>query len=91
MLQFCENERPAYFGTFSKQSTFVGPRRPFGKDETILQYEYDSDEDWEEEEQGEKHKDFSSIIYSVHFCFQECIKTIFTQCLQLTFYLLYFL
>lgn len=32
LLQFCENRRPAYWGTWSKKSKSVNPRRPFGKD-----------------------------------------------------------
>ena len=53
LLQFEENERPAYWGTWSKKSTRVGPRRPFAQDCEHLNYEYDSDEDWEEEQDGE--------------------------------------
>ena len=57
LLQFCENERPAYWGTWSKQSSRVGPRRPFAKDCEFFDYDYDSDDDWEEEEQGESLSD----------------------------------
>ena len=52
-FQFEENERPAYWGTWSKKSSRVGPRRPFAKDCDYLDYDYDSDEDWEEEQDGE--------------------------------------
>lgn len=32
LLQFHENYRPSYFGTFQKRSKIVGPRRPMAKD-----------------------------------------------------------
>ncbi|KAK7071170.1 hypothetical protein SK128_009015 [Halocaridina rubra] len=56
LLSFCENQRPAYWGTWSKKSTSVSARRPFAKDE-IFDYDYDSDDDWEEEEAGESLSD----------------------------------
>jgi chromatin assembly factor 1 subunit A len=40
-------------GTWSKKSTFVTGRRPFGKDTEVLNYDYDSEAEWEEEEPGE--------------------------------------
>lgn len=52
-LKFHENRRPAYFGTWRKKSSYIKPRKPFGTDEKIFNYEEDSDDDWEEEEQGE--------------------------------------
>ncbi|CAH1109183.1 unnamed protein product [Psylliodes chrysocephalus] len=52
-LYFHENRRPAYYGTWRKESKFVLPRKPFGEDKKLLNYEEDSDDDWEEEEQGE--------------------------------------
>ncbi|KAE8743243.1 hypothetical protein FOCC_FOCC011178 [Frankliniella occidentalis] len=51
-LQFHENHRPAYRGTWRKRSNFVTGRRPFGQ-EKILDYEFDSADEWEEEEPGE--------------------------------------
>ena len=51
LLQFCENQRPPYFGTWSKKTLKVGPRKPFAMDSEIFDYDYDSDDDWEEEEQ----------------------------------------
>ena len=57
LLQFHENERPPYWGTWSKKSKVVGPRRPFAKDCHYFEYEYDSDDDWEEEEEGESLSD----------------------------------
>ncbi|KAG8764284.1 hypothetical protein FRC11_005088 [Ceratobasidium sp. 423] len=52
LFHFHENARPAYYGTWTKSSPHIGPRRPFGKDES-LDYDYDSGEDWEEEGDGE--------------------------------------
>ncbi|XP_042235760.1 chromatin assembly factor 1 subunit A-B-like [Homarus americanus] len=56
LLSFCENRRPAYWGTWSKKSSTVSARRPLAKDQ-IFDYEYDSDDDWEEEEAGESLSD----------------------------------
>ncbi|CAG9769495.1 unnamed protein product [Ceutorhynchus assimilis] len=52
-LHFVENRRPAYFGTWRKNSKFIKPRKPFEQDTEYFNYEEDSDDDWEEEEQGE--------------------------------------
>lgn len=56
LLQFCENSRPAYYGTWQKTSKAISGRRPFGRD-IIFDYEYDSDEDWEDVENGESLSD----------------------------------
>ncbi|NXY77281.1 CAF1A factor, partial [Glareola pratincola] len=53
LLQFCENHRPAYWGTWNKKTTIIRPRNPWSKDSKLLDYEVDSDEEWEEEEPGE--------------------------------------
>ncbi|XP_013885837.1 chromatin assembly factor 1 subunit A [Austrofundulus limnaeus] len=53
LLQFHENYRPAYWGTWSKKSSQISPRCPFRQDMDIFDYEVDSDEEWEEEEPGE--------------------------------------
>lgn len=53
-LGFHENNRPPWFGTWRKKSLTVTARRPFGKDIKVLNYEVDSDEEWEpEDENGE--------------------------------------
>ncbi|XP_050304725.1 chromatin assembly factor 1 subunit A-like isoform X2 [Anthonomus grandis grandis] len=52
-LYFHENRRPAYYGTWRKKSKFIKPRNPFVHDVEYFNYEEDSDDDWEEEEQGE--------------------------------------
>lgn len=36
------------------------PRTPFAKDTVALNYEYDSEEDWEEEEEGEEGEEVAS-------------------------------
>ncbi|XP_062041489.1 chromatin assembly factor 1 subunit A, partial [Lepus europaeus] len=53
LLQFSENHRPAYWGTWNKKTTVIRPRDPWARDWTLLDYEVDSDEEWEEEEPGE--------------------------------------
>ncbi|XP_070688944.1 chromatin assembly factor 1 subunit A [Pempheris klunzingeri] len=53
LLQFHENYRPAYWGTWSKKSSHISPRCPLIQDKDLLDYEVDSDEEWEEEEPGE--------------------------------------
>ncbi|XP_077331902.1 chromatin assembly factor 1 subunit A isoform X2 [Lithobates pipiens] len=53
LLQFCENYRPAYWGTWNRSSTVICPRRPWAQDNALLDYEVDSDDEWEEDEPGE--------------------------------------
>ncbi|XP_045776115.1 chromatin assembly factor 1 subunit A-like isoform X2 [Maniola jurtina] len=52
LLAFHDNRRPPYWGTWRKKSSFIKPRQPFKTDE-LLDYEVDSDEEWEEEQDGE--------------------------------------
>ncbi|XP_077225443.1 chromatin assembly factor-1 (FASCIATA1) (FAS1) [Tasmannia lanceolata] len=56
LLQFDKSHRPAYYGTLSRKSDVVGPRHPFEKD-LNLDYDIDSDEEWEEEDPGESLSD----------------------------------
>ncbi|TDH69800.1 hypothetical protein CCR75_007268 [Bremia lactucae] len=57
LLQFHENNRPAYYGTYSTQtSVFRGGRRPFAQS-SKLDYSVDSDDEWEEDEPGESLSD----------------------------------
>ncbi|CAI5728671.1 unnamed protein product [Hyaloperonospora brassicae] len=57
LLQFHENNRPAYYGTFSTRSRlFRGGRRPFTQ-YSKFDYTVDSDDEWEEEEPGESLSD----------------------------------
>ncbi|CAH0718282.1 unnamed protein product, partial [Brenthis ino] len=53
LLAFHENRRPPYWGTWRKKSSSINPRKPFTTDEKLLDYEVDSDEEWEEEQDGE--------------------------------------
>ncbi|KAI0494296.1 hypothetical protein KFK09_024428 [Dendrobium nobile] len=55
LLQFDKSNRPAYYGTWIRKSV-ICPRNPFRKDPD-LDYEVDSDEEWEEEEPGESLSD----------------------------------
>ncbi|XP_017113420.1 chromatin assembly factor 1 subunit A [Drosophila elegans] len=52
-LQFADNRRPAYYGTWRKKSTTISARRPLAQDKLHFDYELDSDCEWEEEEPGE--------------------------------------
>lgn len=58
-LSFHEDCRPAYHGTWSKTSSRVTGRTPFGKDTKYLDYDYDSEAEWEEgdDEIGEDIED----------------------------------
>jgi len=56
-LSFWEDHRPAYVGTVSRQSRVISGRRPLARDTELLNYEYDSEEDWEEEVEGEDLND----------------------------------
>lgn len=58
LLQFREDVRPPYYGTFSKSSIILTPRNPFKTDESLFNYNYDSEAEWIEEEEGE---DINSI------------------------------
>ncbi|KAJ8029418.1 Chromatin assembly factor 1 subunit A [Holothuria leucospilota] len=48
LLQFHENYRPPYFGTWRKRSQKITGRQPLAKDEDLLDYEVDSDDEWED-------------------------------------------
>lgn len=56
LLQFDKSYRPAFYGIWPKKSNVVGPRHPLKKDPN-LDYDIDSDEEWEEEEPGESLSD----------------------------------
>lgn len=49
-LKFWEDERPAYVGTYSKKSRIVNGRNPFGRDDELLNYDVDSEEEWDPDE-----------------------------------------
>jgi chromatin assembly factor 1 subunit A len=52
VLIFHEDERPGYFGTFTRRSRLIKPRRPFARDDIAIDYAYDSGAEWGEEEEG---------------------------------------
>lgn len=51
-IKFYENVRPPYIGTYSKAIT-LPVADPFSKEGTGYNYDYDSDLDWVDEEEGE--------------------------------------
>ncbi|KAJ3117720.1 inositol polyphosphate 5-phosphatase [Phlyctochytrium bullatum] len=53
-LKFLEDYRPPYFGTISKTSKRISPRNPSKKDSEVVNYDVDSEAEWEEEEPGEE-------------------------------------
>jgi chromatin assembly factor 1 subunit A len=61
LLQFHENHRPAYYGTFSRKNValFKRGRRPFAQ-HPKFDYTVDSDDEWEEDEPGESLSDADS-------------------------------
>uniref|UniRef100_A0A8C3G0C6 Chromatin assembly factor 1 subunit A n=1 Tax=Chrysemys picta bellii TaxID=8478 RepID=A0A8C3G0C6_CHRPI len=69
LLQFSENHRPAYWGTWNKKTTVIHPRNPWSKDSKLLDYEIDSDEEWEEEEPGESLSHSEGVRISWNFSF----------------------
>lgn len=56
LLQFSEDVRPAYFGTWQQTSTRITGRRPYNKDETVFDYEVDSEAEWDIGGPGESLK-----------------------------------
>jgi len=65
LFQFHDNYRPAYYGTWRKRSRVIRPRNPLQLDKKLLDYEVDSDEEWEEEEPGESLSHSEVIAYIV--------------------------
>ncbi|KZP20865.1 hypothetical protein FIBSPDRAFT_1044651 [Athelia psychrophila] len=49
VLIFADNSRPGYFGTWTRHSQVIGPRKPLERDLLALDYAYDSGEEWEDE------------------------------------------
>ena len=59
-LQYAEDVRPAYNGTFTRRTNLT-PRNPFKKDTDVFAYDYDSEAEWEfEPEDGENLDDESA-------------------------------
>ena len=59
LLQFCENRRPAYYGSFSQLTSQRRPRRNPQHRYLGVDYDVDSDEEWCSEPEGEDLMDFS--------------------------------
>ncbi|KAI8072406.1 chromatin assembly factor 1 subunit A-domain-containing protein [Gongronella butleri] len=53
LLQFTEDVRPAYYGTWNKQSTTISAKNPFTMDNEMVNYDHDSEAEWEPEGEGE--------------------------------------
>ncbi|KAL1454141.1 hypothetical protein WDU94_010422, partial [Cyamophila willieti] len=67
LLQFHENRRPPYFGTWSKRSQRIRARNPFKMDETIFEYDVDSeDEKEDEEEEGGNDYEVDNQMFVPH-------------------------
>ncbi|KAI8098081.1 chromatin assembly factor 1 subunit A-domain-containing protein [Gilbertella persicaria] len=47
LLQFHEDVRPAYYGTWTKSHQHVTGRKPFAKDTDALDYDIDSEAEWD--------------------------------------------
>ncbi|EIM23186.1 hypothetical protein E3Q22_00295 [Wallemia mellicola] len=60
LLKYHEDYRPGWWGTCTKSSSTVGPRRPFAKDALQFDYSYDSEVEWGEEEPDEKGEEIQS-------------------------------
>lgn len=57
LLKFHQDVRPGYHGTWTKQSGRISGRNPYAKDEGLLDYDYDSEAEWEDDADGEDIKD----------------------------------
>ncbi|PWN21334.1 hypothetical protein BCV69DRAFT_282071 [Microstroma glucosiphilum] len=53
LLQFATDMRPAYFGTWTRPSNLISGRRPLRQDPVALDYNYDSDAEWQDGGDGE--------------------------------------
>lgn len=56
LLQFCEDVRPPYFGTWQKTSKLVTGRRIHARDEDAFDYDNDSEAEWDLGGPGESLK-----------------------------------
>lgn len=56
LMQFCEDVRPPYFGTWQKKSKQISGRRPFHQDTEVFNYEVDSEAEWDIGGPGESLK-----------------------------------
>lgn len=56
LLQYSEDVRPAYYGTWQKKTTRITGRRPYCMDESVFDYEVDSEAEWDIGGPGESLK-----------------------------------
>lgn len=49
LLKFHTDVRPGYFGTWTKSSSNISGRNPYGRDLNLLDYDYDSEAEWDED------------------------------------------
>jgi hypothetical protein len=56
LLQYHEDIRPPYWGTWQKKSKIITGRRPLAQDEDIFDYEVDSEAEWDYGGPGESLK-----------------------------------
>ncbi|KAJ1720988.1 hypothetical protein LPJ53_004446 [Coemansia erecta] len=55
LIHFHGSQRPAYWGTWSRQLRNVSGRRPFAQDTTVIDYDVDSEAEWGADEgEGEE-------------------------------------
>lgn len=50
LLHFASDRRPAWYGTWTRATNLIGPRNPLGQDPVALDYSYDSEAEWEDED-----------------------------------------
>ncbi|EPQ32459.1 uncharacterized protein PFL1_06835 [Pseudozyma flocculosa PF-1] len=48
LLSFISDRRPGWYGTWTKSTNLIGPRCPLSQDPVALDYNHDSDAEWEE-------------------------------------------
>lgn len=61
LLRFKEDVRPAYYGTWTKASPVLkNGRNPFKTDTALLNYDYDSEEEWVEDPEDAEDVDRES-------------------------------
>ena len=58
-LQYAEDVRPAYNGSFTRRTKHLTARNPFKQDSEVFAYDYDSEAEWEMEPDGENLDDES--------------------------------
>jgi hypothetical protein len=53
LLKFAENVRPEFYTIFERTTSVINGRKPFAQDAEI-EYDFDSEAEWEEDEPGEE-------------------------------------